>query len=305
MRTNDKSPILFPAPRLESFQTPAVLDLVIESRPVIEKIRRGEKWEWTEEERTKALVYSVLKMAEFSYNENIRIVAKDVAQDERLQSLKSYFDVAEALRTASRSDVNPIPAQYHFASLYVVAEGFEQLGLKDSKITALCKSPHLRVLKKLRDSVFHYQANRLNNRLLAFLTEDCISWASELRSEFKRWLDDNVKRPHQLTVGQMLDLIPSLIPGPEGANIGSRFRAGIASFMKLSIQEFESRYETIKATAVSDLNFRSILGSLVEEKKDAIWPILDAFTAGARRLKNTLRPVNIDAMAQEHLNRKG
>ena len=58
---------------------------------------------------------------------------------------------------------------YWYGSLYVVIEGWRQLGLSDSKIDPLLLSPNVRLLKKYRDGVFHFQRNYYDERFFNFI----------------------------------------------------------------------------------------------------------------------------------------
>ncbi len=280
---------------METFQDPLTLEAVLEAKSIVERFRRKEPC--NEDDKGPTFLYIIIKLLELGYNQNVRAVAKRVAEDEKLESLKAYFDVAESLRAASRFKENAIPGQYHLAALYVVVEGFIQLRLTDPKINELRKSPHLRVLKKLRDSVFHYVPRRLSNKLLAFLTQDCMKWAAELRKELKRWLDDNVKQPSPTTDVQMLEAVQKLVPGPEGAEVLSAIRNVMAS-SGVKLSENDGRREAIETRVAPD--FRSILEQVVDGKIEKIWPMLNLFTEAVRKSNTALRPINVDVLAEEY-----
>ena len=55
---------------------------------------------------------------------------------------------------------------YWYAGLYVVCEGWQELKLSDPEILDLLKSPHLEVLKRFRNGVYHYQADYFDKRLM-------------------------------------------------------------------------------------------------------------------------------------------
>jgi hypothetical protein len=46
---------------------------------------------------------------------------------------------------------------YWYAALYVVIEGWRDLGLADATIDALLQSPNVDLLKRYRNGVFHFQ----------------------------------------------------------------------------------------------------------------------------------------------------
>jgi hypothetical protein len=84
-----------------------------------------------------------------------------------------------------------------------VAEGYGQMNFRDERLRVLLASPYMKILKNLRNALFHYQPHRFNDKLLGFLTEECFLWAKELNSELNRWFEQNVKETH-LTVGALL-----------------------------------------------------------------------------------------------------
>jgi hypothetical protein len=52
---------------------------------------------------------------------------------------------------------------YWYGGLYVVIEGWQRLRLSDSTIDELLASPNVRLLKKYRNGVFHFQKAYLTN----------------------------------------------------------------------------------------------------------------------------------------------
>ena len=77
---------------------------------------------------------------------------------------------------------------YWYGSLYVVIEGWRQLGLSDSKIDPLLLSPNVRLLKKYRDGVFHFQRNYYDERFLNFINSaDSVQWVRKLHSELGKY----------------------------------------------------------------------------------------------------------------------
>ena len=84
---------------------------------------------------------------------------------------------------------------YWYGGLYVVIEGWKQLGLSDSKIDLLLKSKNVGLLKRYRNGVFHFQRNYDDKRFLNFITqgENCVEWIRQLNREFGRFFLERFK----------------------------------------------------------------------------------------------------------------
>ena len=52
--------------------------------------------------------------------------------------------------------------EYWYGGLYVVCEGWQELGLKDEAVDKLLADPKLKLLRKYRNAAFHYQKDYLN-----------------------------------------------------------------------------------------------------------------------------------------------
>lgn len=77
------------------------------------------------------------------------------------------------------------------ASLYVVVEGWKELGEKDRKIEELVDEcpQYIDLLRKYRNAVYHYQPSLLDNRFSQFTDEnESLIWAMTLELEFQRFL---------------------------------------------------------------------------------------------------------------------
>jgi len=78
---------------------------------------------------------------------------------------------------------------YWFAGLYVVIEGWKELGLKDRRIDSLLKSPNVTLLRRYRNGVFHFQRDYFDERFMGFLRDGLnrIEWVGQLHEEFERF----------------------------------------------------------------------------------------------------------------------
>jgi hypothetical protein len=76
------------------------------------------------------------------------------------------------------------------ASLYVVVEGWERLGLKDAVIDGLlAETGRVAALRDLRNSVFHFGAIH-NPAFMGVLADDATTeWAGSLHGAFRRFID--------------------------------------------------------------------------------------------------------------------
>ena len=80
---------------------------------------------------------------------------------------------------------------YLYGGLYVVVEGWKELGLSDPRIDELLKSPLVELLRRYRNGSFHYQKDFFDNRFVEFLvTADSEKWIRKLRDELSRWFLD-------------------------------------------------------------------------------------------------------------------
>jgi hypothetical protein len=82
---------------------------------------------------------------------------------------------------------------YWYAALYVVVEGWQKLGIHDSKIDELLSSPNVELLKRYRHGVFHFHEDYFNRHLTTPFVErgeNPVVWVRELSNELGRWFLD-------------------------------------------------------------------------------------------------------------------
>jgi len=109
-----------------------------------------------------------------------------------------YEEIAERFSPTPSFFENPaadeafIYVSYYYAGLYVVCEGWQALKLSDPEIDGLLASPHLDVLRKFRNGVYHFQADYFDKRVMkAFmLGEDFDSWIISLIAAFLRFFNE-------------------------------------------------------------------------------------------------------------------
>lgn len=78
---------------------------------------------------------------------------------------------------------------YWYAGLFVVIEGWREMGLQDQEIANLLDSPNVDLLRRYRNGVFHFQRTYFDERFLAFIRdgEDVVDWVRSLNSAFGRF----------------------------------------------------------------------------------------------------------------------
>jgi hypothetical protein len=91
---------------------------------------------------------------------------------------------------------------YSYSGIYLVIEGWKDLGLKDEKVDALIASPYVDRLRLFRNATFHFQKEPMSWKHLQFFgteEEAAEKWLNELYSEFARYFRENtIPLPEQL-----------------------------------------------------------------------------------------------------------
>lgn len=75
-----------------------------------------------------------------------------------------------------------------YSLLYVVAEGYQELNIRDNDIDEiLVRGSYLNTLRLFRNAIFHFQKDLFSPKIIEFLTaDDSEVWAEELSLAFKR-----------------------------------------------------------------------------------------------------------------------
>jgi hypothetical protein len=74
---------------------------------------------------------------------------------------------------------------YWYGALYVVIEGWRDLGLSDATIDKLLASSNVDLLKRYRNGVFHFQKQYFDSRFTGFMaSQDSVPWVRELNRAF-------------------------------------------------------------------------------------------------------------------------
>jgi len=82
-----------------------------------------------------------------------------------------------------------------YASLYVVVEGYRELGLHDPKLDVLLTSPHVELLRRYRNGVDHFQKDYFDGRFVDFMGPPVTPrWVREVHAEFGRFLLEEIRK---------------------------------------------------------------------------------------------------------------
>jgi hypothetical protein len=106
-----------------------------------------------------------------------------------LQRLKEVAEGAHEGR-AGHPDIELfLYMSYWYAGLYVVVEGWRELGLQDEEIDLLLESSNVDLLRRYRNGVFHFQRTYYDNRFLELMGEgeDVVEWVHGLANAFGRY----------------------------------------------------------------------------------------------------------------------
>jgi hypothetical protein len=77
---------------------------------------------------------------------------------------------------------------YWYAALYVVVEGWKELGCQDAEVDSLLSSPNVELLKRYRNGVCHFQRTYLDQRFLEITTSpDSVQWVRNLNTTLGRF----------------------------------------------------------------------------------------------------------------------
>ena len=77
-------------------------------------------------------------------------------------------------------------ASLWFALLYVVAEGWKELGLDDDEVTKSIQSAQFQTLRRFRNGVFHYQKEYFDKKATDFFSKDMLRWATGLHDALSK-----------------------------------------------------------------------------------------------------------------------
>jgi hypothetical protein len=84
---------------------------------------------------------------------------------------------------------------YWYGGLYVVIEGWRELGLHEPAIDELLESPNVELLRRFRNGAFHFQNAWLDDRLVAFCgAARSVGWVRTLTQKLHDYLTNEMHR---------------------------------------------------------------------------------------------------------------
>jgi hypothetical protein len=113
--------------------------------------------------------------------------------------MREYFEKAlldpDWLKLAEENETHPgmvlmlhdpgIFMSYWYGGLYVVVEGWHELGLSDPTIDNLLQSSNVALLKRYRNGFFHFQKQYFDQRFTSFMaSQDSVPWVRKLNLAF-------------------------------------------------------------------------------------------------------------------------
>jgi hypothetical protein len=102
------------------------------------------------------------------------------------------YDAYERTEDESPLGLGTVLMLHFYSALWVAIEAWRSCPLTDETIDELLTDPafeqNVRLLRRFRNGVYHYQPDLINERVLAFLREGehAVIWAFLLHDEFKR-----------------------------------------------------------------------------------------------------------------------
>lgn len=123
--------------------------------------------------------------------------------DPALLALHRYYIWANRMRThfdeliqgnvdrgATRSEIESfLYMSYWYGGLFVVVEGWRELGLSEPTVDKLLDSPNVELLRRYRNGAFHFQKDYNDDRFLAFMREGekTVPWVRDLTLHLGRY----------------------------------------------------------------------------------------------------------------------
>jgi hypothetical protein len=122
------------------------------------------------------------------------------------EELRQAYEATGAEDETSGTGTMGIIAHY-YGSLFVVIEGWEEIGLKDAVIESLLRHPaaYKDLLRRFRNGAFHYRPSVIDHKTLGIMKkgEEHVLWVRALHDEFIRffreWLSSFKGTPHEKT----------------------------------------------------------------------------------------------------------
>jgi hypothetical protein len=84
--------------------------------------------------------------------------------------------------------------EYWYGGLYVVCEGWKDIGLSDPAVDALLADPKIEALRRFRNAAFHFQRDYLSQKKNDFVSTDgSVPYIREVSKELDRWFLEYIR----------------------------------------------------------------------------------------------------------------
>lgn len=110
--------------------------------------------------------------------------------------LREYFekvivatkDMESSVESTWADDYGLFMAHW-YGALYVVVEGWKDMGLKDQVVDKMLESSNVKLLKRFRHGAFHFQKEYFDSRFTNFWdnSKQTVPWVRQLNSAFGRF----------------------------------------------------------------------------------------------------------------------
>ncbi|MGO8754745.1 MAG: hypothetical protein ACLQHK_05890 [Gallionellaceae bacterium] len=118
--------------------------------------------------------------------------------------MRTHFDELLQLENYAMAPQGQIESRlymsYWYAGLYVVIEGWRELGLSDVPIDDLLNSPNVELLRRYRNGTFHFKRAYNDQRFMELLKDgtDVVAWVRELNQQFGRFFLALPRQPPEI-----------------------------------------------------------------------------------------------------------
>jgi len=105
----------------------------------------------------------------------------------RLTDDEQVAEVMESARVVRNNDTSTAFGMLalHLATIYAVAEKWTEWRFSDPTVDQLLRSPHLKVLKKYRHTVFHVDLLDAPGAAALAASKEVVDWSKELAAAFR------------------------------------------------------------------------------------------------------------------------
>lgn len=115
---------------------------------------------------------------------------------------KEYESKGDAVMVSFFANDPGIFMSFWYGSLFVVIEGWKELGLHDPEIDTLLDSQNVEHLRRYRNGTFHFQKDYFDKRLHEFTAgQDTVAWVRTLHGKFSSYFFREVAKENQALKG--------------------------------------------------------------------------------------------------------